>query len=245
MEVGRRAGRRLARAGLVLAALGLLTACASAPPAVPAAAVTTYRLREARAGVQVALDPFFLASRAGHAFTGGEDFAERGLLPVQVIVENHSPAEVRLDPREATLVSSRGGRVPSLVPEDAFALIKLPVGWWALGAGYVGGSTQAYRNEARRRDIQARALAAQALPPGGSASGFLYFQIDENEMNLAGSRLLLTLSPTAGGALAFEIPLEGRRDIPMPAPAPRAAPGHPAKTEGTGGRGIIIRSPAQ
>ncbi|MFB3817065.1 MAG: hypothetical protein ACE147_05315 [Candidatus Methylomirabilales bacterium] len=242
MEIAGGRPRRLARTAVVVGVLGLLAACAGAPPAIPTAAMATYRLREARAGVQVALDPFFLPARARQAFTGGEDFAEHGLLPVQVILENHSQAEVRVDPREATLISPRGGRASSLAPEDAFALIKLPVGWWALGAGYVGGSTQAYRNEARRRDIQARALTAQTVPPGGSTSGFLYFQLGENEMNLAGSRVVLPVG-RAGGALAFEIPLEGRRDIPTPTPAARRDPGQPAKTEGTGGKGIIIRSP--
>jgi hypothetical protein len=252
MEVTRGRARRLARTGMLLAALGLLAACAGAPPAVPTAALSSYRLREARSGVQVAVDPFFHPDRARQHFTGGEEFAERGLLPVQVLVENGGEAEVRVDPLEAVLVARRGDRAVNLGVEDAFALVKLSVGWWALGGGYVGGSPQAYRNEARRRDLQARALTPQAIPPGGSASGFLYFQIAENAMNLAGSRVVLPVSRAAGRPLSFEIPLEGRRDIPVPAApgaapaAEPAAPGDPIRlphTLGAGGRGIIIRSP--
>lgn len=254
MEMRGRSARRLARAGLVLAGLSVLAGCTSLPRPVPAGPVANYRLREVRAGIHVALDPFFLGDRTRQTFTGGEDFIDRGLLPVQVILENRSESEVRVEPRDAIVVMPRGDRAASLHPEDAYHLVKLSVGWWALGAGAVGGSPQAYRNEARRKDLQLRALTAQTVPPGGSANGFLYFQINESETNLAGSRVIVPVSPAAGAPLTFEIALEGRRDIAAPsaasAPAGSGLPGirtdpsaQPGTILGTGGRGIIIRSP--
>ncbi len=227
----------------LLLAAAALAGCARTPAAIPAAAVEAYPLRAAQAGVHAAADPFFATERARDAFTGGEDFEERGLLAVQVILQNRGPEEVRVNPGEAAFFSARGRAAPSLHPEDAFGLIKLPVGWWALGAGYVGGSTQAYRNEARRRDLQARALPAQVIPPGGAASGFLYFQIAEDTMDLAGSRLVLPLHPAAGAPVRLELPLAGRRDVPAPSGHPGAAPPPKTRAEGGGGRGIIIRSP--
>ncbi len=243
---GRAGGTALA---LMLAAL--LAGCAKGPSALAPQSLDRYPLRETRGGIQVALDPFIAKERTQDAFAGGEDFPERGLLPVRVLVENRGDAPIRIDPRDAALLR-RAGQVPSLTPDEALAIVKLPMGWWALGAGYVGGSAQALRNEGRRRDIEGRALKEQAVPPGGSATGFLYFARPESDTDLAGATLALAIQDGSGRDAVFEFSL-ARPDLAAPLPAKRAAapaaapaasPARPGRTEGTGGRGIIIRSPA-
>ena len=235
------------------ALLWAATGCSRTVAPVPAGPVQSYALRQAQRGVQVALDPFFTMARTKDAFTGGDEFPGRGLLPVHVILENGSSAEVQPDPRGAILFRP-DERVPAMSPEDAFATIKLQVGWWAVGAGLLGGAAPAYRNEARWRDIHERALPETKVGTGMATKGFLYFAIPGDLSNLAGSWVRLPVRLASGEEMAFEIPLEGRRDLPgQPsqagtAPSTAAAPQPVIKTnegtrvEGTAGKGIIIRS---
>jgi hypothetical protein len=248
MEVGVRAAGRRARLSLAVLGAALLAACARGPAALPSSPVEGYPVRDARGGIRLGLEPYLTPDQARGAFAGGEDFRARGLLAVRVQIENGSQTPVQVDPHDAMLVHPRHGQAPSLVPDEALAMVKLPVGWWAVGAGYVGGSAQAYRNEARRRDIEGRALRAQTVPPGGTAAGFLYFAVPENDVELTGSRILLAVRDAAGRAAGFELVLPGPR-APARAAAPDAARATqeappPGTIIGTGGRGIIIRRPA-
>lgn len=235
--------------------------CARAPVAIPTEPMEAYAFRQAQGGVRVAADPFFAVERTRGAFRGGEEFAEKGLLPVRVIIENTSPGDITVNPRDFQLVRPSGQTEVALSTYDAFARVRLPVGWWGLGAGFVGGSVPAYRNEARLKDIEARALRETTIPAGASVSGFVYFALLENEVNLAGSRVVFPLRGPDGRDLLYEIPIAGRRDIPAPpksattggpgsapsesVPSGSTVPQGPTRTEGTGGRGVIIRSPAQ
>jgi hypothetical protein len=237
-------------AGLALCLAALLGACSSAPTPVPTQSLEQYPLRDLRGDVRIAVDPYATPDRTRDTFAGGDEFVGRGLLPVRVIVENGSSGPVRIDPQDAVLITPRG-QLPSLTVDEALAVVKVPVGWWALGGGFVGGSAPAYRNEARRRDLDGRALKSLTVAPGATASGFLYFSLPENELSLAGNRILLAVRDAAGRPGAFQFVLEGRREITAPRPVaggPAAAaappvPGQPRKVEGAGGRGVIIRSP--
>jgi len=211
-----------------------------------------YEFRQTQGGIRVAVVPFFTVDRTRAAFRGGEDFPEKGLLPVQVIIENGSSGDIQVDPRDFRLVRGSDRSEIALSSYDAFCMVKLSVGWWGVGAGFVGGSVPAYRNEARQRDIEARELRETAIPPGKSATGFVYFALEENEKSLAGSRVILPLKGPAGRELVYNIPVAGRRDIPGPpkSPEPAGSPASsvppaqsPSRTEGAGG-GVIIRSPA-
>jgi hypothetical protein len=213
-----------------------------------------YPFRQAQGEVRVALVPFFTAERTRGTFTGGEDFPERGLLPVQVIIENGSAGGIQVHPQDFLLIRPNGERRTALSADDAFSMVKLPVGWWALGAGFVGGSVPGYRNEARLRDLESRGLRETAIAAGESGGGFVYFAIPEDESNLQGSRVVFPLKAAVGWDLLFEIPIAGRRDIPTP-PSRAETPEPPApagptmqggtRTEGAGGQGVIIRSPAR
>jgi hypothetical protein len=133
-------------------------------------------------------------------------------------------------------------------------MVKLPVGWWALGTGVVGGSIPAYRNDARLKDIESRELREATIPAGASATGFVYFAIPEDDSDLAGSRVLFSVKGTGGWDLNYEVAIAGRRETQTPpSRAERPEPLAPAspspqggtRTEGAGGQGLIIRSPAQ
>jgi hypothetical protein len=237
--------RRMCRGAAVLMILLMDAACGHRAVPVPLQPVEEYAFRQVLGGVRMAADPFFTRERLQPVFTGGEDYAEKGLLPVRVVIENGSSEEVVLALQEARLLGPAGRSYPPLQPYDAFSLIKLGVGWWAVGAGFVGGAAPAYRNEARQRDIEQRALRDAKIPGGGSTSGFLYFAISEGTQNLAGHRLLLPLAIAGGRGLPFEIAIAGHREAtPPPAQAPEGPKGS-GRQEAPSGGGVIIRSPVR
>jgi hypothetical protein len=212
-----------------------------------------------QAGVQVAVDPYFTQDRLQVAFSGGDEFPQNGLLPVRVIIENRSPGAIHVDPRAFRLVRPDGTMELALSPQDALALIKKSMGWLALGSSLVGAPVSYYRNEGREKSLEVRALKEDTLREGGSADGFVYFSITGKEMNLARYRVIFAVVGPGDTALTFEVPIEGRRDLPVASGRAETAeqskplqtpidprdPQSPTRIEGFGGRGVIIRSPAQ
>jgi len=216
----------------------------------------TYEFQQRRGGVRVAVDPFFTLARIQATFRGGEDFAGNGLLPVHVAIENGSPGDIRVDPKVFRLVRRNGETEVALSTYEAFAKVRVGVGWWWVG-GHVGASVPAAQNDTRQKDIETHALQEKAVPPGGSASGFVYFALHEGENDLAGTRIVFLIQGPASEEMSYEIPMAGHRDRPtspkQPEAAGTAAPSVPKESqtqtplriEGAGGRGVIIRSPSQ
>ena len=245
--------------GLWLLAL-CIVGCTHTPLPIPPQSMDAYPFRQVQAGVKAAVDPYFTTDRLQVAFSGGDEFPQNGLLPVRVIIENGSPGAIQVDPRAFRLQGPGRALEQALSPQDALALVKKSVGWWAVGAGFVGGSAPAYQNEGRLKSLEARALKEETLPQGGSATGFVYFPIADDAKSLAGSRVIFAVVGPEGRALVFEILVDGRRDLPIsapkvetverakpPAPTPLNPqnPQSPVRIEGAGGQGVIIRSPTQ
>jgi hypothetical protein len=215
--------------------------------------VETYGLYQNVSQVAVAVDPLFTAERARAVFPGGETFVEQGLLPIQVVIENRSPQTVRAAWSDFQIVRPGARPEGSMSAQDAFSMVKPPVGWWA-ALPVLGPSASAVRNSDWLKQFESRALKDIPVPPGGAANGFVYFYSPEGEKDLAGSRVAFVLRSDSGEDRRFEIPLQGRRDMLGPVPrqalptAPGARPGTPSeiptRVEGAGG-GVIIRSPAQ
>ena len=236
--------------------LGCLVAvaqgCSSGPEVAPIQPMEAYGFRQDVGEVRVALDPLFTAERARAVFPGGETFVEQGLLPIQVVIENRSSQAVRSDRGDFRLVRPGGQADVALSVQDAFSMVKPPVGWWA-ALPILGPSASAVRNSDWLKQFESRALKDIPIPAGGSAAGFIYFYSPESEKNLEGVRVTFALRSDSGAERRFEIPLQGRRDLLGPAarPGPSAAPGSrsqappqiPTRVEGVGG-GVIIRSPA-
>jgi hypothetical protein len=124
--------RYLTGSGIGLGLVALAVMGCSHDPAMPTAqSVEASGFRQTVGGVQVVVDPLFGGERARAEFPGGEAFEEQGLLPVQVLIENGSRQPVRADRADFRLVRPRGQSDVALSPQDAFATVKPPVGWWA------------------------------------------------------------------------------------------------------------------
>ena len=235
------------RLGALAALLGALgTGCGHTSVPIPVEPMDRYAFRQTLGGVRVAADPYFTVDRLRATFTGGEDFPEKGLLPVHLIVENRSPDTVRMDADGARLLRPDGRTHESLRPYDAFSLIKLGVGWWAIGGGVLGGGARAYQNDARQKDIEGRAVREKAIPVGEDLQGFLYFAIPDVVQNLAGFRLVVSGTTAGGRSLAFEIPIGGSREIPKSqesSSGPTGTSQPPIRLDQPTEGGVIIRSP--
>jgi hypothetical protein len=217
--------------------------------------IENYPLRQTLGGVKVALEPLFAKEQASASFPGGEAFEEQGLLPVRVLIENGSRQAIRADHADFQLIRANGQREVALSPRDAFAMVKPPVGWWAV-LPILGPSATAYQNSDWYKQFEARALKDIPIPPAGSATGLVYFYFPGTDKNLAGTRVAFVIRADSGEGQDFDIALQGRRDIPgqglqaepsrpeSRSPQTPQARQVPTRTEGSGG-GVIIRSPAQ
>lgn len=214
--------------------------------------VDAYPLRQTLGGVKAALDPLFSKEKAGASFPGGEAFALQGLLPIQVLIENGSQQAVRADRADFRLIRPNGQTDVALSTQDAFSLVKPPVGWWA-AMPILGPSASALRNADWYKQFESRALKDTPIAPTGSAIGLVYFPFPESEQDLTGTRVGFVLRADSGEERSFEIPLQGRRgmlgpgpeaDASRPASRPVQTPQVPTRVDGVGG-GVIIRSPSQ
>jgi hypothetical protein len=225
---------------------------------VPTQPIEAHQFQGKRGGVSVGVDPYFTTERLVQTFRGGERFAESGVLPVQLTIENGSGGEIEINPRDFRLVRPNSRGDAPLSAQDAFSLVRIRIRYWAL-IPIVGSSVTAVRNEPMLKDLESRELREATVPPAGLTTGFVYFQIPEEQKNLAGSLMVVVVRSPSGQDLIFEIPIQGRRDIPVPAtpsesagsPAPSrpassnpTVPPGPTRIEGAGGA-VIIRSPAQ
>ncbi len=241
-----------------LGLLALLAVGCFASVKVPTQPVEAHQFQGKRGGVSVGVDPYFTTERVVQIFRGGDNFAGSGVLPVQVTIENGSGGEISVDPRDFRLARPNSQADGPLSADSAFSLVKIRVQYWAL-LPIVGPSVTAARNEPILKDLETRELREGKVSPGGSTTGFVYFQIPEALRDLAGSVMVVVAKGPSGQDLIFEIPIQGRRDLPASTTPSEAAvstappksvpldpknPKGPIVIEGSGG-GVIIRSPTQ
>ena len=128
-----------------------------------------------------------------------------GVLPVLLVIQNDSDETIRLDRMNAEYVGPRGSRVTATPPGDVrFARAPRRPN---LGTGSPLPIPIKKKNPLGAWEIEGRALAAQMVPPGHTASGFVYFQTqlqDGATIYLSG----LTEARTGKELFYFEIPVE-------------------------------------
>jgi hypothetical protein len=219
-----------------------------------------------RGGISISADPYFTTDRIVRLFYGGDRFAESGVLPVQLAIENGSGREIKVNPRDSRLVRPNSMGEAPLAAQDAFSLVKVRMQYWAL-LPVIGASVTAARNSPVLKDLESRELREATIPPGGMATGFVYFRIPEEQRDLAGYVVVVVVEGFSGQDPTYVIPIEGRRGMPGASNAPQAdrrsphptpppergrereggsgvtRSSDPSRIEGAGG-GVIIRSPA-
>lgn len=151
------------------------------------------------APLTIGVDPYVSGEKVKAAF-GKLVPAAYGVLPVLVVMKNDGDKTIRLENLRAAYVN-RNVRVEATSAGDVrYARApKQP----NIALGPLGRSK---KNPLNAWEIEGRAFAAKMLPPGNTASGFFYFQVD---MQSGATIYLSGLSEAETGKqlLYFEIPL--------------------------------------
>ena len=148
----------------------------------------------------------FVADEKSRPVFGKNNPYKHGVLPVLVVIQNDSGQTIRIDRLKAEYVAPDRSRVEATPAPDVKFLTgpRRP----NVMAGPTGTpKVLKKKNPLASWEIEGRAFAAKMIPPGQSASGFLYFQtgLQRNAiLYLTG----LTEAGTGKDLFYFEVPLE-------------------------------------
>jgi hypothetical protein len=166
----------------------------------------TYPSHQSNAQVTIGVDPYVTVDKVKLAF-GKLEPVQYGILPVLVVIQNDSSKAIRLDRLKAEYVGPNRERIDA-TPAKEVRYLRPPQRPSAIDgpAGRVK-VLKTKKNPLDEWEIEGRALAAQMLPPGQSASGFVYFQAaleHTSTIYLSG----LYEAATGNEILYFELPLQ-------------------------------------
>ncbi|MCX6629080.1 MAG: hypothetical protein NTW28_15790 [Candidatus Solibacter sp.] len=171
-----------------------------------AAPAASYASHQSNAQITIAADPYVTTDKVKLAF-GKLDPNHWGILPVLVVIQNDSDKAIRLDRLKLEYIGPNRERVEATPAKDV-RYLKPPQRPGAIEgpAGRVK-VLKSKKNPLDAWEVEGRALAAQMLPPGQSASGFLYFQTG---LQRNSSLYLSGLYEAASGKeiFYFELPLQ-------------------------------------
>ena len=121
------------------------------------------------------MDPYVSSEKVALAF-GKLDPNQLGVLPVLVVIQNDSDKAIRLDRLKVEYAGPNHDRVEATPAKDV-RYLRPPQRPSAIDgpAGKVK-VLKTKKNPLDAWEIEGRAMSAQMLPPGQSASGFFYFQ---------------------------------------------------------------------
>ena len=191
-----------------LALLLSISAAAAADKETPfkAAPAASYASHQSNAQITIGVDPYVTLDKVQLAF-GKLNPAQFGILPVLVVIQNDSDKAIRLDRLKVQYIGPNHERIEATPARDV-RYLKPPQRPSAIDgpAGKVK-VLKTKKNPLDEWEIEGRALAALMLPPGQSASGFLYFQ---TSLQLNATLYLSGLYEAATGKeiFYFELPLQ-------------------------------------
>jgi hypothetical protein len=178
---------------------------ADKPPAFLPGPAASFAQHQTNDKVTMGVDPYVMGDKVKVAF-GKVDPYQYGVLPVLVVIQNDSDVSIKLDTLHAEYVGPNGDRVDATAAKDV-RYAKGPQRPNVIG-GPAGAAPKVFgkKNPLDEWEIEGHAFAAQMLPPGQSASGFLYFQTGLQR----GATIYirgLTEAKTGKELLFFELPL--------------------------------------
>lgn len=135
----------------------------------------SYASHQSNAQITIGVDPFVTADKVALAF-GKLNPSQFGILPVLVVIQNDSGKAIRLDRLKVEYAGPNHDRVEATPARDV-RYLRPPQRPGAIEgpAGKVK-VLKTKKNPLDAWEIEGRAMSAQMLPPGQSASGFFYFQ---------------------------------------------------------------------
>jgi hypothetical protein len=194
---------------LSVAVLAVMTVLAADKVTFQAKPVDQYPNKQTTDGVTIAAEPFITDDQAKEAF-GKLNPWRYNILPVLVVLRNDSSIAVKLEKLHFEYELPDHSKVDAMPPSDVMhsrggdTNPKISVG--PLG----GVSGRVKKSPLNVPEIEIRAFSAKMLPPGETASGFVYFETDVT--SAAASLYITGLQNAATGKdlYYFEIPLSGK-----------------------------------
>ncbi len=156
--------------------------------------------------ITIGADAYISGEKVKTAF-GKLDPYQYGVLPVLVVIQNDSGKTIRLDQLKAVYVGPNNDRVEATPAKEVRYLEGPNRPRMIPGPGGQVKVLKGKKNPLEAWEIEGRAMSAQMLPAGQTASGFYYFQTGLQR----GATLYLSgLSEAATGKelLYFELPLQ-------------------------------------
>jgi hypothetical protein len=168
-----------------------------------------YANKQTTDGVTIAAEAFTTDEQTKTAF-GKLNPWRYSILPVLVVIRNNSPNSVRLEKMHLEYELPDHSRVDS-TPASEVKYSKGPsrppkMVTGPLGGVHVAGS----KSPLNVPEIELRAFSAKMLPPGESASGFVYFETDVESQGASLYITGLENASTGKELYYFEIPLSGK-----------------------------------
>jgi len=179
----------------------------SMPQAQPAKTYAAHDQHSVEA-VTVAVDPYDLADKA-NIFS--IHYSEIGFLPVLVIVTNDGDRSVELSGMQAQLVTaSRAKLSPASDDDIARRLARPSASTNRYPIPFPTKKVKGGLSKQAIEEIQNAQFAAKAVEPHGTQCGFLFFDVSDISVPLAGAHFYLTGVRDAKGKelMYFEVPLE-------------------------------------
>jgi len=140
-----------------------------------AAPAGSYASHQSNAQITIGVDAFVTSDKVALAF-GKLNPGQFGILPVLVVIQNDSGKAIRLDRLKVEYAGPNHDRVEA-TPAREVRYLRPPQRPGAIEGP--AGKVKVLRTKKNPLDaweIEGRAMSAQMLPPGQSASGFFYFQ---------------------------------------------------------------------
>lgn len=167
----------------------------------------TYDHHQTSENITIAAEPYITQEQAEAAFGKARPY-DYGILPVLVVIQNDTGKAMALD-LKAEFVTSTGEHLEAMPPDEVqrFQGIQERPGIPRPNPLPIPLPRRNRQGPLNQPEIDGRAWAVKLIPPGESASGFVYFQAAD----LRGSLLYLTgLRDAASGQpyFYFEIPLD-------------------------------------
>jgi hypothetical protein len=200
-------------AGLISTVALLLTAAALAPAAdngkvtFQAKPAADYPHKQTSESVTIAAEPFITDEQAKDPFGKINPF-RLGVLPILIVIENKGKDALRVDHLKFVYTLADNTHVEATPAADIRFLngaskpqtIPGPLG---------GAKVSKGKNPLNEWEIEGRAFTAKMIPPGQTASGFVYFQTSENSAAASVSVSGLVNAATGKELFYFDIPMSG------------------------------------
>jgi hypothetical protein len=170
----------------------------------PAAAYAHHQTSEK---VTIAAEPMETDEQTRDAFGKVNPF-RYGVLPVLIVIQNDGPDAVKLEQIKFAYIQPDGRQIEATPAQDVRFIhgtkapkeIPTPIGIKV---------KRPPKNPLAEWEIEGRAFAAKMLPAGQSASGFVYFQVEQTSA-AASVDISGLANPVTGKELFyFEIPMSG------------------------------------